>query len=95
VDVENTSNIEGDEVVQLYVHQQFGSSSRPVRELKGFKRISLSAHEKKTIQFALSKGDRIYWTSTTKSWVLDASQFDIWIGGDSTATLHETFEVAQ
>ena len=95
VDVENMSEITADEVAQLYIHQQYGSSSRPVRELKGFKRVTLSPHERKTVQFALSKDDRTYWTSTTKSWVQDASPFDIWVGSNSTATLHATFEVIQ
>jgi beta-glucosidase len=93
VEVENTSEAPGDEVVQLYLHQQFGSSSRPVRELKGFNRVSLSPHEKKTIHFTISKVDRTYWSSATKSWIADASQFDVWIGGDSTASLHGTFAV--
>jgi beta-glucosidase len=95
VDVENTGDIAGDEVVQLYMHQQYGTSSRPVRELKGFRRIPLAAHEKKTVQFTLNKEDRVYWSSATRSWVEDASQFDIWVGADSTATLHETFSVTQ
>jgi beta-glucosidase len=93
VDVENTSEVAGDEVVQLYLHQQSGTSSRPVRELKGFRRVSLSPHEKKTIHFTIGKDDRTYWSSATKSWVIDSSQFDVWVGGDSTASLHEAFSV--
>jgi beta-glucosidase len=93
VDVENTSDVAGDEVVQLYLHQQFGTSSRPVRELKGFSRVSLPPHEKKTVHFTISKDDRTYWSSATKSWVVDASQFDVWVGGDSTASLHGAFSV--
>jgi len=91
VDVENTSDVPGDQVVQLYIHQQFGTSSRPVRELKGFRRVPLSPHERMTVRFSLSKEDRAYWSAATKSWVNDVSQFDVWVGGDSTATLHETF----
>jgi beta-glucosidase len=91
VDVENTSDVPGDQVVQLYVHQRFGTSSRPVRELKGFRRVALSPHQRKTVQFSLSKEDRAYWSAATKSWVNDVSQFDVWVGGDSTATLHEAF----
>jgi beta-glucosidase len=91
VDVENTSDVPGDQVAQLYVHQRFGTSSRPVRELKGFRRVSLSPHERKTVQFSLGKEERTYWSADTKSWVNDVSQFDVWVGGDSTATLHETF----
>jgi beta-glucosidase len=91
VDVENMSDVSGDQVVQLYLHQRFGTSSRPVRELKGFRRVPLSPHERKTVQFSLGKEDRAYWSAATKSWVNDVSQFDVWVGGDSTATLHETF----
>jgi beta-glucosidase len=95
VDVENTSDVPGDEVVQLYIHQQSGSSSRPVRELKGFRRISLLPHEKESVKLLLTKDDLTYWTSATKSWTQDASNFDVWIGGDSTADLHSTFAVVQ
>ncbi|HEY7615203.1 MAG TPA: glycoside hydrolase family 3 C-terminal domain-containing protein, partial [Terriglobales bacterium] len=49
VDVENTGTSTADEVVQLYIHQQYGSTSRPVRELKGFERITLAPREKKAI----------------------------------------------
>ena len=56
VDVENTGDIPADEVVQLYIHQQYGSSSRPVRELKGFRRVSLRPHEKETVKLATDKG---------------------------------------
>jgi beta-glucosidase len=93
VDVENTSEMAGDAVLQLYLHQQYGISSRPVRELKGFKRIALSPHERKTVQFELSKEDRTYWSSATRAWTEDPSQFDVWVGGDSTASLHGTFTV--
>jgi beta-glucosidase len=93
VDVENTSNVPGDEVVQLYLHQQYGTSSRPMRELKGFSRVSLLPNEKKTVHFTISKDDRTYWSSATRSWVADASQFDVWVGGDSTASLHGAFSV--
>lgn len=93
VDVENTGEVAGDEVVQLYVHQQYGTSSRPVRELKGFSRVSLSSHEKKTVRLTLTKDDLTYWSSATKSWIQDASTFDVWAGGDSSAQLHASFTV--
>ena len=95
VDVENTSDSSGDEVVQLYMHQQYGTSSRPVRELKGFNRISLAPHQKQTVQFTINKQDLTYWSSATRSCVEDASKFDIWVGADSTAKLHETFSVTE
>ena len=88
VNVENTSDVPGDEVVQLYVHQQYGTSSRPVRELKGFNRVSLAAHGKETVRFTLAADDLTYWSSATKSWIEDASTFDVWAGGNSSADLH-------
>jgi beta-glucosidase len=93
VDLENTGNSAADEVAQLYIHQQYGSTSRPVRELKGFERVSLAPHEKKTLHFALGKDELTYWSSAKKAWVEEPSTFDIWLGPDSTATLHSTFTV--
>ena len=93
VEVENGSNVGGDEVVQLYLHQQYGSSSRPVRELKGFRRVALKPHEKQSVEFTLTKNDLTYWSAATRSLVQDSSLFDLWIGGDSTAGLHGSFAV--
>jgi beta-glucosidase len=93
VDVENTGSISADEVAQLYIHQQYGSTSRPVRELKGFQRSTLAAHEKKTLHFSVGKDELSYWSTAKKSWVQELSTFDIWLGPDSTASLHATFTV--
>ena len=56
VDVTNTADREADEVVQLYIHQRHGSASRPVRELKGFRRVTLAAGESRTVQFPVGPG---------------------------------------
>jgi len=93
VDVQNTGAIAGDEVVQLYVHQQSGSASRPVRQLKGFEKVALAPGEKKTLHFTLGKDELTYWSSSEKKWVLEPAVFDVWAGEDSTASLHGSFEV--
>ena len=93
VDVTNTGSRAGDEVVQLYIHQQAGSASRPVRELKGFERVTLGQGEKKTIRFTLGRDELSFWSSAEKKWVVEPEQFDIWAGGDSTATLHASFRL--
>jgi beta-glucosidase len=93
VDVENTSDREGTEVAQLYIHQQSGSASRPVRELKDFERVTLAAHEKKTVHFSLSKDELSFWSPDEKKWVEEPETFDLWAGPDSTASLHATFRV--
>lgn len=93
VDVENTGSRPGDEVVQLYIHQQAGSASRPVRELKGFQRITLAPGEKRTVHFSLGKEELSFWSPQEKKWVEEPENFDLWIGEDSTATLHTTFKI--
>lgn len=79
--------------MQLYIHQRHGSASRPVRELKGFRRISLGAGESRTVEFPLGPAERCYWNAVARDWVLDASTFDVWVGGDSTAQLGTTLVV--
>ena len=63
VEVTNTGEREADEVVQLYLHQRHGSASRPVRELKGFERVTLAAGESRTVRFTLGPEQRRYWNA--------------------------------
>jgi beta-glucosidase len=93
VDVTNTGAVAGDEVVQLYVHQRWGSDSRPVRELKGFRRVTLDPGKTQTVAFTLGPGELRYWSTSEGRWVQDAAAFDLWVGSDSTATLHASLEV--
>jgi len=95
VDVQNTGSVAGDEVVQVYIHQQSGSASRPVRQLKGFEKVSLVPGEKKTVHFALGKDELTYWSPSERTWVLEPAVFDVWAGDDSTASLHANFEVTK
>jgi beta-glucosidase len=91
VDVTNTSEREAAEVVQLYLHQRYGSASRPVRELKGFRRVVIPGGESRTVEFTVGPDERRYWSTTTRDWVLDQAEFDVYVGGDSTAGLTATF----
>jgi beta-glucosidase len=93
VDLRNAGPRDGDEVAQLYIHQRYGTSARPVRELKGFQRVSLKAGEKRTLTFTLTPGDLRYWSAASAGWVQDASRFDVWIGGDEMATAKGGFEI--
>lgn len=92
-DVTNTGTVAGDEVVQLYIHQKFGSDSRPVRQLKGFERVPLQPGETKTVTFDLGPDQLGYWSANAGKWLQDAAVFDLWVGSDSLATLHAEFEV--
>ena len=93
VDVKNTGSRAGDEVVQLYIHQQAGSASRPIRELKGFERVALAPGETKTVRFKLGPEELRYWSAAARDWVQEAENFDVWVGNDSTASLHAMFQV--
>jgi beta-glucosidase len=88
IDLENTTDVPGDEVVQLYTHQRSGSASRPVRELKGFRRIHLNAHEKQTVTFSLKASDLSFWSPVTHVWVTEPGAFDLWVGDSVQAEAH-------
>jgi len=94
-DVTNTGSVVGDEVVQLYIHQKAGSDSRPMRELKGFERLTLKPGEMKTVTFQLGPVELGYWSTNAGKWIQDAEAFDIWVGADSLATLHADLTVVR
>jgi beta-glucosidase len=91
VTVTNTGDRDADEVVQLYLHQRHGTASRPVRELKGFQRVHLAAGATRTVDFTIGPDELRYWNAAVRDFVLEASTFDVWVGGDSTAQLSTTF----
>jgi len=93
VDVSNTGSHAGDAVVQLYIHERAGSASRPVRQLKGFERVALEPGAKRTVNFKLGKDELEYWSPAQRKWVVEPEQFDVWVGGDSAATLHGEFRL--
>jgi beta-glucosidase len=95
IDVKNTSSTAGDEVVQLYTHQRFGSASRPTRELKGFTRIHLVPGETKTITLRLAAKDLSFWSPATRQRATEASTYDVWVGDSSMAVEHAQFDVTR
>jgi len=95
VDVTNTGSTPGDEVAQVYIHQRAGSASRPVRQLKGFRRLALKPGETQTLKFPLGKDELKFWSPQTKAWGVEPGIFDVWVGDDSTATLHAELTVTQ
>ena len=93
VKVRNTGSRAGDEVVQLYTHQQWGSASRPVRELRGFERVKLSPGESQTVHFTLRGQDLSFWSPATHQRATEESIYDVWVGGSSAAQEHSQFRV--
>lgn len=93
VEVTNTGPVLGDEVVQLYIHQRAGSDSRPMRELKGFERVTLKPGEMKLVPFVLGPKELSYWSTSAGKWIQEAEAFDVWVGSNSLADLHAEFTV--
>lgn len=93
VDVTNTSSRDGEEVVQLYVHQRYGESSRPLRELKGFRRVAVAAGETVRVELPLGPDQLRYWSAASRTWRQDATTIDVLVGGSSEATAATVLEV--
>ncbi len=83
VDIKNTGKVKGDEVVQLYVGDPVCSVSRPVKELKGFSRVSLEPGETKTVIMKLKERDFAYWDIISNKWKVEPGNFDLLIGSSS------------
>ena len=91
VRVRNSGARDGDETVQLYVHQLVGSVTRPIKELKGFERIALAAGESKTVSFTLTPETFRLWNVAMQR-VVEPGSFEVMVGPNSvdlkTALLH-------
>ncbi|MBN2591731.1 MAG: beta-glucosidase BglX [Sedimentisphaerales bacterium] len=94
VDVTNTGDMEADEVVQLYIRDLVASLTRPVKELKGFKRIRLKPNETRKINFELSASNLGFHTNEG-NYIVEAGKFNLWVGGDSNAGLMTQFEIVE
>lgn len=82
VDVTNTGNVKGDEVVQLYIRDVLSSVTTYVSQLRGFERISLQPGEKKTVKFTIHPDD-LALLDKNMNWTVEPGQFEIWIGNSS------------
>jgi len=92
VDVENTGQRAGDEVVQLYVRDMVGSVTRPVKELKGFEKISLEPGESKTVVFEIDHEDLAFYTKSME-YKAEPGQFKVFTGSSSEDLKAADFEL--
>jgi len=90
VNVKNTGNYDGEEVVQLYVRDLVGSVTRPIRELKGFDKVMIKKGETKTVTFTLTPED-LKFHDINMNFVAEPGDFDIYVGTDSNASLKTSF----
>ena len=82
VDVKNTGNYDGEEVVQLYIRDLVGSVARPVKELKCFQKVLIRKSETKTINFEIGVEDLKFYNSDLK-WVAEKGDFQVMVGTNS------------
>jgi beta-glucosidase len=92
VQVSNTGNRDGEEVVQLYIRDKVGSVTRPVKELKGFQKVNIKKGETKSIAFSLTTADlAFYHPDLKKYW--EPGEFTAFAGTNSAETISATFKV--
>ncbi len=92
IEVKNTGNRPGDEVVQMYVRDDVSSVTRPVKELRGFERISLAPGESRTVRFRLTPDDLAFYNLDMKR-VVEPGTFTVMAGPNSRDVLSTTLEV--
>lgn len=92
VTVSNTGNYDGVETVQLYIRDMVGSITRPVKELKGFKKLELKKGESKEVSFTIGVNDLKFYNSDLK-FVAEAGKFKLFVGGNSQEVKEADFEL--
>ena len=93
VSVTNTGSVRGDEVVQLYIRQEVSSVTRPVKELRGFRRITLNPGETKIIEIPLGP-DELSYLNRDMHRVVEPGTFKIMVGGNSVDLIETKLTVA-
>ena len=94
VKVKNTGNYDGEEVVQLYIQDLVGSVTRPVKELKGFKKVMLKRGEEKSVQFTIHEKDLRFTTADMK-FKSEPGKFKAFVGANSADALEKEFELVE
>ncbi|MEG9327530.1 beta-glucosidase BglX [Salinimicrobium catena] len=92
VTVKNSGNYDGKEVVQLYVRDLVGSITRPVKELKGFKKVFIEKGDSETVTFKLSAEDLKFYNNELEH-VYEPGDFEVFVGTNSRETLNSEFEL--
>ncbi|MDA9470989.1 glycoside hydrolase family 3 N-terminal domain-containing protein [Enterococcus sp. 5H] len=92
VTIENQSDTAGQETVQLYIRDLVGEVVRPVKELKGFKKVSIRPHEQKTVEFTINE-ELLRYVHSDQSYGSDAGEFEVMLGSSSVTGLSGTFKL--
>jgi len=92
VDLRNCGRRSAVEIAQLYLRDPVASITRPVRELKGFERVRVEPGQTVRVEFSLPT-EALKFYNRQRGWVLEPGQFQVWVGGDSNATLGGEFQL--
>lgn len=92
--VKNTGAREGTEIVQCYVRNLGASLEQPVRSFKGFERVTLKPGESKQVTFELGFAELSFFNNDGRA-VIEPTDYTVWVGGSSTADLHDEFKIVQ
>ena len=92
VDVKNSGNYDGKEVVQLYIRDVVGSVTRPMKELKGFQKVEIKKGETKTITFKLTVEDLKFYDYNL-DFVAEPGLFEVFVGTNSDTQMKAEFEL--
>ena len=82
VTITNTGKMQGDEIVQMYLHDEVSSLTRPNKELKGFSRITLLPGESKQVRIPITRKSLEFWKNG--QWITEAGDFSVMVGPNST-----------
>ena len=93
-EIKNTGPVTGTEIAQLYIRNTGGSVEEPVRALRGFQRVTLKPGESKQIRFTLGFNELSYYNLDMNR-VIEPTEYQVWVGGSSNATLGTQFEVTE
>jgi beta-glucosidase len=93
-DLTNTGSVAGDDVAQLYIHQDGTSILQPVRRLDGFQRVTLNPGQTKTVTFTLGPAEIGFYTNIPGQFVVEPGPVDVYVGDNSSGGLHGQFTVA-
>jgi beta-glucosidase len=91
-DITNTGSVHGDDVVQLYLHENYTSILQPVRKLEGFQRVMLAPGQTQTVTFKLGSQNFGFYNDQGQ-FVVEPGTFDVWVGDSSVGGMHQTFSV--
>ncbi|MBN8566299.1 MAG: beta-glucosidase BglX [Flavobacteriales bacterium] len=94
VEITNTGNYDGKEVVQLYIRDVVGSVTRPIKELKGFQKINLAKGQKQTVTFEITEEDLKFYNSELE-FIAEPGTFHVFIGTNSDVTEYKPFELVK